>query len=128
MVKLQAKKECGFNYGGCHCGITYRLFTENGTRTLYEIDAYDEGGFSLDWDDRFMLAKIPCYERKFETLSDAVICAERHLEKLRNADKVFKLNLGYYFPLCIDEEEARLFTDGFTNSYWEVKNPWKNIA
>lgn len=128
MVKLQAKKEGGFNYGGNHRGITYRLITKNKVKTLYEVDAYDDGTFSLDWDDRFMLAKTPTDERIFETLSDAVVYAERHLEKLRNADKVFKLNLKYYFPLCIDEKEAKLFTDGYTNSYWEVENPWRKIV
>lgn len=119
MVKLQAKEKSSFNDGN-----TYQLFTKNGTRTPYEVDAYIDGYFYLDWDDRFLLAKTPFDERVFETLSDAVVYAERHLEKLRNAPKVFKLNLGYYFSLSIDEGEAKLFTD----SYWEIKNPWKDIA
>lgn len=123
MVKLQAKY-----YGGYYDVTTYRLYTENGTKTLYEIDAYNDGRFSLDWDDRFLLTKTSYTERTFETLSDAVVYAERHLEKLRKADKVFKLNLDGHFPLTIYEEEAKDFSKWFGKPYWTVENPWKNIA
>lgn len=124
MVKLQAKYYLE-GYFGC---TTYRLYTERGVKTVYEIDAFLDGYFYLDWDDRYLLSKTPYTERTFETLSDAVVYAERHLEKLRKADKVFKLNLNGHFQLAINEDEAKDFSKWFGGSYWMVENPWRKLV
>lgn len=123
MVKLQAKY-----FGGYYDRTTYRLYTESGVKTVYEIDAFPDGRFTLDWNDRYLLSKTPYTERIFETLSDAVVYAERHLEKLRKADKVFKLNMGWHFPLTISEDEAKDYSECIGKPYWTVENPWKNLV
>lgn len=128
MIRLQARYECGFSYGKDENVTTYRLYTEKGCKTLYEVDAWESGVFSLDWDDRFLLAKTPYLERTFETLSDAVVYAERHLDILRKSDKVFKLNLDGHFPLTINEDEAKDFSKWFGKPYKTVENPWRKIS
>lgn len=122
MVRLQAHN-VGRKWHDNGYETTYRLYTESGFKTLYEIDVYSDGYFCLDWDDRFLVAKTPYEERHFETLSDAIVYAENHFDSLRKADKVFKVNLKYDFPLTIDEQEAK----EFARPYWQVENPWRNI-